>query len=113
MHNAFIGPVFLIAARTSMILTVIFTCFIFSGGVPLLNIIGFLALFVIYWTDKFLILRHYRKPPIYSHHIYSSAIKAMPLCVFFHSCVSLYAYGCPNVFPKGFVDRTKIIHLLM
>mmetsp|Transcript_18126 Transcript_18126/g.18120 ORF Transcript_18126/g.18120 Transcript_18126/m.18120 type:complete len:104 (+) Transcript_18126:1003-1314(+) len=103
MHNAFIGPIFVIASRTSMILTVIFTCFIFSGGIPLLNIIGFLALFVIYWTDKFLILRHYRKPPQYSHHIYSSAIKAMPLCVFFHSCVSLYAYGCPNVFPKDFV----------
>ncbi|CAG9311044.1 unnamed protein product [Blepharisma stoltei] len=107
MHNAFIGPVFLIAARTSMILTTIFTCFIFSGGVPLLNVIGFLALFVIYWTDKFLILRHYRKPPPYNHHIYSSAIKAMPLCVFFHSCVSLYAYGCPNVFPKDFIERIE------
>ncbi|CAG9323455.1 unnamed protein product [Blepharisma stoltei] len=100
IYNAFIGPEFRLATRTSMILTVIFTCFIFSGGIPLLNIIAFLALFVIYWTDKFLILRHYRKPPYYSHHVYSSAIKVMPLCAFFHSCFSLYAYGCDDVFPQ-------------
>ncbi|CAG9323454.1 unnamed protein product [Blepharisma stoltei] len=105
INNAFLGPVFVLSTRTSMILTVLFTCFIFSGGIPLLNIIALSALFTIYWTDKFLILRHYRKPPQYSHHIYSWTIKLMPLCALIHCCISLYAYGCPDVFPTGFVNN--------
>ena len=98
LNNLFTGPEFDIASRTAQILNVVFTCFLYSGGIPLLNIICFVFLIVIFYTDKWLVLRHFKKPPRYDHTLYSSAMKVLPLIVILHCSVSLYTYGNPEIF---------------
>ena len=98
LNNLFTGPEFDIAARTAQIFNVVFTCFLYSGGIPLLNVICFIFLLVIFYTDKWLVLRHFKKPPRYDHTLYSSAMKILPLIVILHCSVSLYTYGNPDIF---------------
>lgn len=114
LNTVFTGPEFDISSRTSLVLTSIFSCFLYSGGMPMLNMVCFCILFVIYWTDKFLILRHYRKPPVYSEMIYKRLGYYLPFCVIFHCGFSLYAYGSQSIFPTeyredelGIVDDVK------
>ncbi|CAG9311043.1 unnamed protein product [Blepharisma stoltei] len=107
INDAFLGPEFMISTRTSQILTIMFTCYIYSGGMPLLNCICFAALFIIYWTDKFLLLRHYRMPPKYKADLYIQAMRLMPLCIIIHCAVSLVCYGCPDVFPTSFYTKSS------
>ena len=69
---------------------------------PLLNVICFLTLFSLYWIDKTLILRHYRKPPFYSYAINQRLVVLLPLAVAFHCAFSLYMYGASELFPSSF-----------
>jgi hypothetical protein len=103
LNNVFLGPVFNIAQRTAQLLMIVFTCFMYSGGIPFLNIVCFFALFVMYWTDKFLILRHYRKPPLYGSDINEKVLIILPFAVVIHCGMSLYTYGSQSVFPKDFI----------
>jgi hypothetical protein len=56
-----------------------------------------------YWTDKFLILRHYRKPPLYGSDINEKVLIILPFAVVIHCGMSLYTYGSQSVFPKDFI----------
>lgn len=102
LNGVFIGPIFNIAARTAQMLMIVFTCLTYSGGIPFLNIVCFFALFVMYWTDKFLILRHYRKPPMYGSEINEKVILILPFAIIIHCGMSLYTYGSQSIFPTGF-----------
>ena len=102
LNSVFAGPEFNIATKTSQILTTVFSCFLYSGGMPLLNVICFLTLFSIYWIDKTLILRHYRRPPFYSHALNKRLVTFLPLAVAFHCAFSLYMYGASDIFPSSF-----------
>ncbi|CAG9311615.1 unnamed protein product [Blepharisma stoltei] len=106
MNAAFTGPEFDISSRTSVILTVIFSCYLYSGGIPLLNIVCFVTLVVIYWTDKFLVLRHYRKPPVYSELMYKRVGYFLPFGIMLHCGFSLYMYGSQDIFPREYVPYT-------
>ncbi|CAG9315304.1 unnamed protein product [Blepharisma stoltei] len=102
LNLAYQGPDYDIATRTSQVLNLVLTCFLYSGGMPILNIICFIALICIYWTDKFLILRHFSRPPKYTGEIYISAIKILMVGVLLHCFISGCMYGAPDIFPKGF-----------
>jgi hypothetical protein len=102
LNRMFSGPEFNIATKTSQVLTVIFSCYLYSGGMPFLNIICFITLFSLYWIDKTLILRHYKKPPFYSYDINRRLVSLLPLAGIFHCAFSLYMYGSSDIFPKGF-----------
>ena len=98
----FAGPEFNIATRTSQVLTIVFSCFLYSGGMPTLNGICFITLFSVYWIDKTLILRHYRKPPFYSFALNQRLVEILPLAVIFHCGFSLYMYGATEIFPSAY-----------
>lgn len=102
LDNMFAGPEFNIATRTSQVLTTVFSCFLYSGGMPLLNVICFLTLFSIFWIDKVLILRHFRKPPFYSYAINDRLVLFLPIAVAFHCAFSLYMYGASDIFPSSY-----------
>ena len=102
LNKLFIGPSFDIANNLSQILTVIFSCYMYSGGIPLLNIFCLLALITNYWANKILLLRYYRKPPVYSADINNRILKFLPFAVILHCIMSLYAFTCPNIFPVDY-----------
>ena len=98
MNLRFIGPEFDMAGKTAQILNVIFTSYLYSGGIPLLNCTCFIYLIVVYYTDKFLVLRHYRSPSYSNQDLYMSTFKILPLAVIFHCCFALYMHGNPDIF---------------
>lgn len=98
LNMLYTGPDFDISTRTAQIFNVIFTCFLYSGGMPLLNCICFIYLIIIYYTDKFLMLRHFKRPPFYTQDIYIAAFQILPWAVVFHCMVSLFMYGNNEIF---------------
>lgn len=111
LNQLYTGPDFEISTRTSQILNVIFTSYLYSGGIPLLNCTCLLFLILIYYTDKFLVLRHFRSPPSYDHSLYMSAIKLLPLAVILHSCLSLYMYGNQDIFRVSNPKNTTLSYI--
>lgn len=101
LNRSYTGPEFDLACRNSQVLNLIFTCYLYSSTIPFLNLIAALALFVLYWTDKILILRHYRKPPLLSYHLNNAAIKFIPIIIIMHSCFAIHMYGSESIFPTG------------
>jgi hypothetical protein len=106
LNEMFAGPEFNIATKTAQVLTTLFSCYLYSGGMPILNIVCFLTMFCIFWIDKTLILRHYRKPPFYSSAINERLVRLLPLAVMIHCGFSLYAYSASDIFPSS-VRKTK------
>lgn len=110
----FAGADFELATRNSLILTIVFTCFLYSGGMPIMNIICFLSLFTLYWTDKFLILRHYKRPPLINHFLNQRVLHYLPYSIILHCSVSLYMYGATDIFPyhinsNGIIKTNSIL----
>ncbi len=64
------GPEFSLDSRYAQVLTLIFTVFMFSAGLPILYMIGFVYFFFTYWVDKIL-----RKSNYFSMNIYSTPIQ--------------------------------------
>lgn len=96
------GASFDIADSLCEVLTLVFTCFMYSGGIPLLNLICFFGLVLTYWCNKVLIFRYYRKPPMYSADINRRAIKILPFAVVFHCVISSCMFSNPDIFPSAF-----------
>ncbi|OMJ87132.1 hypothetical protein SteCoe_11206 [Stentor coeruleus] len=109
LNLLYTGPDFDISTRTAMIFNMIFTCFLYSGGIPLLNCVCFIYLIIIYYTDKFLMLRHFKRPPFYTQEIYIAAFQILPWAVIFHCMVSLFMYGNNEIF-KIYTKENKTIH---
>ena len=53
-ENVYMGPEFTLDSRYAQTLTVIFTIFMYSSGLPILYMIGFVYFLFTYWVDKIL-----------------------------------------------------------
>jgi hypothetical protein len=101
----FSGADFDLATRNSTLLTIVFTCYLYSGGMPLMNVLCFLSMFLLFWVDKFLILRHYKRPPLYNELLHQRAMTYLPYAVIFHCGFALYMYGATDIFPYHVSDQ--------
>ena len=108
LNMLFLGPEFDIATRSSQILNIVSTCYLYSGGLPLLNCICFVFLVIIYYTDRCLVLRHCKSPPYYNQDLYLTALKLLPVAIMMHCGVTLYMYGNTEIFPLSFPENTTI-----
>ena len=59
------GDTFRIQKRYSMILAQLLVGMIYNSAMPLLNVILFLGFVFIYYFDKVMLLKVYKRPPIY------------------------------------------------
>ena len=91
-------PTFELASRTAHVMNNIFSCFLYSGGIPLLNFICLLNLTMIYTWDKYLIYTYFRKPDKWNTSIYFTSLILLPIAVVLHCCFSFYTYGSSSIF---------------
>lgn len=110
IDNAFVGPEFDLASRYAHLFTIIFTSFMYSGGIPLLNCTCCASFFFIFWVDKFLLLRYYSKPPRYSSELNSHLLKTLPFAAILHCGFSLYMTGAEDVFPESFYEKNGYLY---
>jgi hypothetical protein len=98
--------VFDLASKTAVALNIISSCFLFSGGIPLLNIICFASLFLIYWIEKVLITKYYRKPPIYDHKVNSLALEILTLIIILHCAFSAAMFSSVTIWPAEYKQNS-------
>jgi RNA recognition motif-containing protein len=102
LNQMMIGPEFAIEVHTAINLNIVFTCFLYSSGMPILNFICFFALLIRYWVEKWLVLRFFKKPPIYKEEINNKALNILPFAGMLHCLFGLYMYGSDDIFPRGY-----------
>lgn len=97
-ENLYIGPEFLIEVRYSQVLTSFFILMIYSSGMPLLYLVGVVQFCTMYWVDKFLFVRVYRKPPSYGMELASIARSVIVYAIILHLCFGFYMFSNSAIF---------------
>ena len=107
LNQLYIGPEYDIAGKTAITLNIIFSCFLYSGGIPLLNAICFASLFFLYWTENCLIVNYYRKPPVYDDGVNNRVMSLLPYAILLHCGFSIYMYGSNAVWPLKYYQNSS------
>lgn len=87
------APSFILAERYAMMLNVLFVSFMYSGGMPVLMWVATGAFLLTFWVDKLLLLRMYRKPPLYDEHLQQAVNNVLPYALLWHLLISMWMYG--------------------
>jgi hypothetical protein len=105
----YIGPEFDIGTRYSMILTTLFVTLVYSSGMPLLYVCCFFYFFMIYWIDKLMILRFYKKPPhtdIYIANLFNIIIL---FGMVIHYGFGIWTYGNKNILTDNSSNSLAVV----
>mmetsp|Transcript_10996 Transcript_10996/g.13807 ORF Transcript_10996/g.13807 Transcript_10996/m.13807 type:complete len:987 (-) Transcript_10996:92-3052(-) len=97
LNKLYRRPDFVLTARNSLILTTLYICLSFSPGLPLLNFMAFATFFVMYWIDKYNLLRFYDKPMNFDHRQAETTVYAMQFAIIPHLIIAIYQWGYFNI----------------
>ena len=86
LNEMYVLPPWNLSLRMAQTLTVIFVICMYSGGMPLLYVVGFVYSIVAFWLDKWCLLKGSSKPPAYNQ-------KILQACRAFLSCGFLWGGG--------------------
>jgi len=105
LNKAYEGEEFLLSTRYGIILTVLFVCFTYSSGMPILLLFASVICLFIYWTDKVQLLRFSRLPPQYSAKLALYFVDLMPYAVMLHLFFGVWIFSATketgeNLFPR-------------
>jgi len=105
------GPEFLVDFRYAQILTIIFICFLYAPGIPILYLTSFLNLLVIYWMDKFLVLRICKLSKTFDDTMENVVRKTLFFALFFHLISAVWTYGNSLLFSGEdyFIQQANLI----
>ena len=81
----------------------------FASALPILYPIGFFCIIFIYWTDKILFLRLYKKPPLYDGDLAERALSMIKLGLFIHIILSIYIYSNSDILTDSFKNASLTI----
>lgn len=97
-----------------MIVTIVYMVMIYSAGMPILYPLAALTFFLTYWLDKYLLLRFYRKPPVFDSYLTLKMIGMFKGAFVCHVIVSFFMFTNINIFSsyeKCYARTT--VHALM
>jgi len=77
-------------ARIAQIVAVLWATFMFAPTLPLLYPLSVMNLTVIYWYDKWLVLRHYQTPKNYDENIILTQVNYLKYTFIFHFGMGLW-----------------------
>jgi hypothetical protein len=97
-NQLYTGPDFMIDLRYSQILNVVFICLLYGSGLPLLFVSTFLNLNIIYWLDKFFLLKICKNPKNFDDKLEISVRRVLYLMLVIHLAVAVWVYGNPLIF---------------
>ena len=96
-EEIYMGGEFYIQFRLAHILTSVFVTLTFSSGLPLLYLVLYVNLVAVYWLDKYMILRVYQKPQIFTLELTKSVISSIKWALLVHILFSFFMYTTPNI----------------
>lgn len=83
-EKLYTGPEFLIDVRLAQIIVFTWVTFMFSVGMPVLFLVSAVNFFVMYWIDKWLVLRFYKTPRNLNEDTIKYTLANMKQAVIFH-----------------------------
>eukprot|EP00928_Gymnodinium_smaydae_P025656 TRINITY_DN20375_c0_g1_i2.p1 TRINITY_DN20375_c0_g1~~TRINITY_DN20375_c0_g1_i2.p1 ORF type:complete len:741 (-),score=150.94 TRINITY_DN20375_c0_g1_i2:190-2412(-) len=88
------------ALRQGQTLMVFFVVIMYSGGMPLLYLVGAFYCFLSYWIDKITLLRGSEVPPAYNKDVVDSSMGWLIWAVFLHVVITAWMYGQQAMVPS-------------
>jgi len=93
-------PLFRTEARLPAVLNIFASCVIFAPSFPVLPLVGALSLGLLYFVEKLVLLRSFRRPDIHAPLITAkSTSQVLPLVFILHCAFSLWLYTDPELWP--------------
>jgi len=93
----YIGPQFHLETRLSQIIELVWVTFMYSSGLPILIILTTFNFAVIYWLDKWLLLRFYAKSKNYNEKFSKSVINELKFTFVFHFYFGRLTYANSDI----------------
>ena len=97
-EEQYLGPIFQFENRYSQLIAMLFIILMYSSAIPILYVSGLLICLTMYWSDKFLFLRHYRLPPRYGRDLASRSISMMEYAIVLHLIIGCYMLSNETIF---------------
>lgn len=98
LNLMYLGPPFKLSQRYAQQVATLCVCLIFSTGIPILYVIGFVNFLVAYCIEKYAFIHLYRSPPRYNATISKTATRLVPWAVVFHLLFSIWALSNKEIF---------------
>jgi hypothetical protein len=95
----YMGSEFTIDVRYAQILNMVFICMLYSSGMPLLYVIGFLQLLLSYFVDKYFVLKSCKKSANFDEKMDILVKNTMVYAAIIHLIFAIWIYGSPAIFP--------------
>ena len=95
------GPEFILDGRYAEILNLVFVAFTFSPAIPVLYFVALANLMVLYWVDKFLILRVTIRPKKLSEKLEQTVVSVLMWSILPHLLMAVWIYGSPKIFNEN------------
>lgn len=96
LNNAYLGSDFLLSTRYGMLLNSMFTCFMYSSGMPILLFIGVFIFFVTFWVDKIQLLRVSSSPPQYDARLAIYVVKKFKWAILIHMLIGCWVFSASD-----------------
>jgi len=77
---------------------VLFINFLYGAGLPFLFMSTFVTLGLIYYVDKLLLLKFFRKPDHFDERMQETVRNVMIFILIIHCPFAIWTYGEPDVF---------------
>jgi hypothetical protein len=90
LNGKYEKPVFTIENKYYNALLITCTCIIFISVIPVLAVVGFSILMLIYRTNKYMFCNRYAKPPRYNNHILRRTTYILQITMLIRMGVSIY-----------------------
>ena len=101
-EELYTGPEFQLDARLAQIVAFTWVTFMYSPGLPVLFIITAVNFSIIYWVDKWLMLRFYRIPKNYDETSIMFTIHEMKFSLIFHLFIGAIVFSNKRILsPSG------------
>lgn len=94
------NPEFDLKTKYAQLLTTVCVTLMYSSGLPLLYLIGFGYMALMYWSDKITLLWYSKRPPHYDAVLAKNAAEAMLYAIALHCIFAVVMFGQPCVFPS-------------
>ena len=108
-EDLYTGPEFHLDARLAQIVAFTWVTFMYSSGLPILFLITAGNFFIIYWVDKWLLLRFYKTPKNYDQICIMFTLNEMKISFVFHFIIGAIVYSNEKILSKKGVGSSLLV----
>ena len=104
-EDLYTGPEFQLEARLAQIVSISWVTFMYSPGLPILFLFAIVNFTIIYWVDKILLLRFYRKPNNYDSQSVEFSVNEIKIAYLFHFFIGAFVYSNDRILSNSGVTE--------